>query len=122
MKRTISITIALIMVLSTILLAACGGGNSSSKTDLSDSKYVGTWKASTMALKGESEDLGAEWTLTLKADGSGEYVDEEGTTNITWELTSGGFKTKGDTKLTFTDDGDNIKCKIIGVDMIWEKQ
>lgn len=120
MKRSISAALTLLLVLSALLFAACGGG--SSKANLSDSKYVGTWKASAMALKGESEDLGAEWTLTLNADGSGEYVDEEGTTTITWELTSGGFKTKGDTKLTFTDDGDNIKCKIIGVDMIWEKQ
>ena len=55
-------------------------------------------------------------------DGTGEIVDEEGTSKVTWELTSNGFKTKGDTKLTFTDDGDRIKTKVIGVDLIFEKQ
>ena len=120
MKRTISIVVVLLMLLSVLLLAGCGGSGSSA--DLSDSKYVGTWKATTMELKDESEALGDEWILTLKEDGTGQFVDSESTQNITWELTSDGFKTKGDTKLTFKDDGDNIKTKIIGVDLIFEKQ
>ena len=49
-------------------------------------------------------------------------VDKESTSNITWELTKEGFKTKGDTKLTFTDDGDNIKTRLLGVDLIFERQ
>ena len=121
MKRTLSIAVALLMVLSVFLLAGCGGSGGSS-ADLSDSKYVGTWKATTMALKDETEPLEGEWILTLNADGTGQFVSEEETSNITWELTSDGFKTKGDTKLTFKDDGDNIKSKVIGVDLIFEKQ
>ena len=120
MKRTISAAVIVSIIMSMLLLASCGGNSSSA--DLSDSKYVGTWKATTMALKDESESLDHEWTLTLKEDGTGQFIDEEGTNDITWELTDSGFKTKGDTKLKFTDDGDNIKTKIIGVDLIFEKQ
>ena len=114
------IAVILTMILSMVLLSGCGG---SSSTDLSDSKYVGTWKASTMALMDESETVNGEWILTLNGDGTGQFVDdEEGAKDITWELTDNGFRTKGDTKLKFTDDGDNIKTKIIGVDLIFEKQ
>lgn len=92
------------------------------KVDLSDSKYVGTWKATTLALKDESEELGASYVLTLNGDGTGQFVDAENISYITWELTEDGFRTKGDTKLRFTDNGDNIKTNIIGVDMIFERQ
>ena len=119
MKRTISISVILLMTTLMFLLTACGGNSS---TDLSDSKYVGTWKASTMSLKDESESLSEEWTLTLNGDGTGQFVSTEETTDITWVLTDSGFKTKGDTKLKFTDDGDNIKTKILGVDLIFERQ
>jgi predicted small lipoprotein YifL len=119
MKKIFSITVMLLMVTVILLLAACGG---SGKTDLSDSKYVGTWKAEKMALKDESEELSGEWILTLNGDGTGKSVSEGETTSITWELTDGGFRTKGDTKLKFKDDGDNIKTKILGVDLVFKKQ
>ena len=122
MKRIISIAVVLLMIMSVLLLAGCGGSGSGSSADLSDSKYVGVWKATNMELKDDSEALDTEWVLTLNGDGTGQFVSEEETSNITWELTSDGFKTKGDTKLTFKDDGDNIKTKIIGVDLIFEKQ
>lgn len=109
------------MVFSVLFLAACGGGSSSSE-DLSDSEYVGTWKATSMAVGDESEAVDEEYTLTLNADGTGEFVSIEGTSNITWQLTSDGFKTKGDTKLTFVDDGDNIKAKISIAELIFERQ
>ena len=123
MKRKGLTLIICMMLVFTFLFTACGGGgNSGGDVDLSSSKYVGTWKASHVALKDDTEALDALWTLTLNGDGTGTYVDEESTSNITWELTSNGFKTKGDTKLTFTDDGDNIKTKIIGVDVVFVKQ
>ena len=122
--RKLTIAAVAVLVVALLGLAACA---SSSSKDLSNSKYVGTWKATTVQLKGETGDLDAEFTLTLKGDGTGTYLskDENGqdeTTDIKWELTNNGFKTTGGTKLTFTDDGDNIKTKIIGVDIIFEKQ
>ena len=122
MKKIISIAIAALMILSTIALTACGGGGGSK--DYSDSKYVGTWKASTVALADESGELEGEYFMTLNADGTGELTGAEGEdpTTFTWEPTSGGFKTKGDMKLKFTDDGDNVKVTLLGVDLIFEKQ
>ena len=125
MKKRIAILLSLLMVL-TFSLAACGGG--SGDADLSDSKYVGTWKAESVSIGEDAGDLdGGVFTLTLNGDGTGTFdsVGDDGTeetSDVTWELTSDGFRTKGDTKLKFTDDGDNIKTKIIGVDLIFEKQ
>lgn len=122
--KKFTIAAVAILVVALLGLAACG---SSGSKDLSNSKYVGTWKATTMQLKGETGELTAEFTLTLKGDGTGQYYSkaEDGTeekTDVKWELTNNGFKTTGDTKLTFTDDGNNIKTKIIGVDLIFVKQ
>lgn len=122
MKRLIAFAIAVIMLVSVLSLAACGGGSGKSSENLADSKYVGTWKATTMALKDESEALGSEWTLILKEDGTGQSIDEEGEHEITWELTKNGFKMTGDGNVTFTDEGDNIKTKVLGVSIILERQ
>lgn len=119
MKRAASVAVILIMILSMLLLGSCG---SSKKADLTDSKYVGTWKATTMSLMDASEQLGQELILTLNGDGTGTLTDAESESGFTWELTNDGFRTKGDVKLTFKDDGEKIKTKIIGVDMFFEKQ
>ena len=58
MKRFISIALISIMILSALAFTACGGGGSSD-ADLSDSKYVGTWKAQSVNVgdgSGEIED------------------------------------------------------------------
>ncbi|MBR3124694.1 MAG: hypothetical protein IKF42_04585 [Mogibacterium sp.] len=119
MKKKIAILLSVAMVL-TFALAACGGGSSSE--DLSDSKYVGTWAADSLSFAGESGELDNTYTLNLNADGTGTFngVDEDGNddvSNFTWSLTSDGFKTKGDAKMTFKDDGDAIVTKILGAEL-----
>ena len=124
MKKIISLVLITVMAVSMLALVSCGG----EKEDLSDSKYVGTWKAVNMSLEDESEDFGeGQWTITLNDDGTGTCVavDEEGveeTTEFTWEPTDEGFKTKGDMKLKFTDDGEQIHAKMFGVSLNFEKQ
>ena len=118
MKKKLAILLSLAMVL-TFALAACGGGGSG---DVADSKYVGTWKADSASFIGESGDLDHEFVLTLNSDGTGTLTgtDEDGVeevSNITWSLINGGFKTKGDAKMKFVDDGDGIKSKILGADL-----
>ena len=120
MKKKIAILISLMMVL-TFALAACGGGGSD---DLSGSKYLGTWKAESVSVGDESGELGDEgsYTLTLNGDGTGTFVsiDEDGTeevSEVTWSETSDGFKTAGDVKLKFKEDGDAIVAKILGAEM-----
>ena len=124
MKKFVAISVSIIMVLSVLALTACGGGGSSE--DLSDSKYVGTWKGVEMTVADESEEFQDDIILTINGDGTGTLVgSEEGETeesSFTWEPTSDGFKTKGDVKMTFKDDGDKITSKIIGVTMVFEKQ
>jgi uncharacterized lipoprotein YehR (DUF1307 family) len=124
MKKFVAISVSIIMVFSVLALTACGGGGSSE--DLSDSKYVGTWKGVEMTVADESEEFQDDIILTINGDGTGTLVgSEEGETeesSFTWEPTSDGFKTKGDVKMTFKDDGDKITSKIIGVTMVFEKQ
>ena len=124
MKKIIAMAALVVLVFSALALTACGGSSnaSSSATDYSDSKYVGTGKPAELTLKDQSGEFDGEWTIVLNADGSGQSIDEEGTTDFTWKPTNDGFKTKGDSKLTFTDEGDNIKTKILGVNVIFEKQ
>ena len=69
----------------------------------------------------ESNDLG-EVTLTLLEDGTGHMDSAEDVSHFTWEEIDGGFKTSGDVKMTFKDEGEGIKANIIGVDLYFEKQ
>ncbi len=120
MKKKLAVLLCLTMVL-TFALASCGGSG-----DVSDSEYVGTWKASFMSLGEETGDFENNYTLTLNGDGTGTflYIDEDGTeeaSDITWSLTNDGFQTKGDTKLKFKDDGEGIKANVIGVDLHFER-
>lgn len=119
MKKYLVIALAAVM---TFMFAACGGGGNA---DLSDSKYVGSWKADTVAVQAESGSLEGEYIMTLNEDGTGtltgEDVGEDETSTFTWSPTNDGFKTKGDVKLTFTDDGDNIKASLLGVELIFTR-
>ena len=121
MKKKLAILLSLAMVL-TFALAACGGGGG----DVADSRYVGTWVTEELSFAGESEALENDFTLELKADGTGTFsgVDEDGVeevSNITWSLTDGGFKTQGDAKMKFKDDGDAIVTKILGAELRFTK-
>lgn len=119
MKRFLALTAIAVMILSALVLTSCSG---SSKEDLSDSKYVGTWKCVELKAAGESGELDEDWTITLNGDGTGvsEGGDEDG--EFTWSLTDNGFKTKGDVKLTFEDDGDRIQGDLFGAKLVFEKQ
>ena len=118
MKKGLALTLAAVMVLAALALTACGDDG----TDLSDSKYVGKWKAVEISLKDEKEELEEDWILTINGDGTGTIDDGEEVSEFTWEPTDEGFKTKGDMKLKFKDDGDNIKAKILGADLTFAKQ
>ena len=126
MRKHISIVLALMLVLSTFLLTACGGGSSNTE-DLKNSRYVGTWTTKGIEIGEDSEELEGEWLLVLNEDGTGTLSgslegEEEDPSEFTWKLVDGGFKSSGDVKATFKDDGDKITSKIIGVTMVFEKQ
>lgn len=117
MKRKTAVFLCIVMIASCVLLGACGG-----KQDLSNSKYVGTWKAESISAFGEESSLEGDWILTLNADGTATLEDGEEVSKCTWQETSDGFKLKGDAKMTFTDDGDGIKSKVIGVELHFTRQ
>ena len=120
MKRILSLTLAGVLVLSLLALAACGGGNE--KQDLSDSEYLGEWKADSMSLEDASEEIGDDWILTLNEDGTGTLEDGDDKSEFTWQPTDGGFKTKGDVKMDFKGDGEKIKGKILGADLVFVRK
>ncbi|MBR0382454.1 MAG: hypothetical protein IJH71_08465 [Eubacterium sp.] len=120
MKRLISISLIALLIMSAFVLTSCGSKDSD--VDLSDSKYLGTWKAKGISAGDESEELEEEYIMTLKEDGTGTLSGEDETSEFTWKPVDGGFKTKGDLKVKFVDDGDNIKTKILGVDLVFERE
>ena len=115
MKKMITVIACVLMVL---CLSACG-----EKKDVSNSKYVGTWKIDdTMSGYGETSETGSDWTITLNPDGTAVSVSSDSNDNCTWQETSKGFKLKGDLKLNFTDDGDGVATKFLGVELRFHKQ
>ena len=127
MKKTISYLLCVAVLVSCLALTACGGKKKSESADLSGSKYLGTWKTTGLSFMDNSEavdesnDL-SEVTLILLEDGTGHMDSPEEVSYFTWEEVDGGFKTKGDVKMTFKDEGDGIKASVIGVDLYFEKQ
>ncbi|MBQ7241454.1 MAG: hypothetical protein IJS35_01555 [Firmicutes bacterium] len=117
MKRKISLILCLLTVISCLAFTACG-----SKKDLSNSKYVGTWKCESMSLMEESEALEEDWTITLNPDGTGKSESEGEITDFKWTETDEGFKCSGDLKLKFTDDGEGVKTSFMKVDLHFTKQ
>ena len=122
MKRYISTALISIMILSAFAFTACGGGGGGSDADLSDSKYVGTWKAQSINVGDDSGEIEDRYLLIINADGTGTMTGDDGLNEFTWTPIDGGFKTKGDMKMTFKDDGDNIKTSILIAELIFVKQ
>jgi len=119
MRKRMGIILLALLVLSALVLSACGESGSA---DLSDSKYVGTWKAAGVSLGGESEELEDEVIMTLKEDGTGTITSGDETSTFNWKPVDHGFKTSGEMKTTFKEDGDHIKTSILGADLNFEKQ
>ena len=118
MKKSVAVVLCLLLALSCIVLPACG---SSGSKDVSNSKYVGTWKAVSMTLKDEVGEFDEETILILKPDGTATFSSENEESQCNWEETKDGFKLTGGAKMTFTDDGDGIKSKILGVELHFER-
>ncbi|GEM_PF-1516657 len=125
MRKTIIILALSMVAMLGILLTGCGGSSGGDGADLSDSQYVGTWKAVSMSIGDESEPYDETCNLILNGDGSGQIDDgADEVSPFTWELTDDGFKAKGDdVKMTFVDNGDGtISGKILGTRLNFERQ
>ena len=72
-------------------------------------------------MKDVSEEFDTEWTLILEADGTGKSISEDEESSFTWKTTDKGFKTSGDVKTEFVEDGDSITTKILGAELRFNK-
>ena len=133
MKKAMTAAAAALMILLVLALTACGGGGASGGSGGSSgggeseeepgSKYIGTWKAIYMSIGGVQQEPDGEWFLILNEDGTGTLdVKGQAPSAFTWEPTSNGFKASGEMKVKFTDDGDRIKTKVLGTEIVFEKQ
>ncbi len=119
MKKKTVLILGLILVLSFTMLTACGGGGSSE--DLSDSKYVGTWKAANMSLGEETGEFEDEVLLIVNPDGTGQMTQGDEVSEFKWTPKDDGFKVTGDVKTTFKDEEGGIVAKVIGVELHFVK-
>ena len=117
------------MILLMLALTACGssggggGNNGGANGEDTASKYVGTWKAVSLSVAGVQQEPDGEWFLIINEDGTGTLdVEGQAPSAFTWEPTSSGFKASGEMKVKFTDDGDRIKTKVLGTEIVFEKQ
>ena len=105
MKKLVNILCSALLVMSCVIMLGC----SSEKKDVSNSKYVGTWKAVSAEVMGQKmtpEEVfeGAEVILVLNADGTGTLQANEEPSAFTWVETSKGPKASGDVNVTFKED------------------
>ena len=123
MKKILAIVLCVILTGACLAcLSACG------KQDLSQSTYLGTWKATGAKFKGEDVDIKEALTsgdliITLNGDGTAVIDDADGISNAEWKETGSGIKLKGgsyNTKLTWT--GDSFDMSIIGFHLILTAQ
>lgn len=121
MKKNLALLLCIALLLSCTALAACG------KQDVSSSRYVGTYKAVSATMMGETvpaeEVFDYDVILELNADGTGRLTsgtEDDGT--FTWKETNEGVKTSGDAKLTLKDTGEGLDASVIGVHLLFVKQ
>ena len=124
MKKTAVLLLCLALAVSCLALTACGG--SSAPQDLSQSKYVGTWKAVDVSMgdkKETSEEVFSEgFTFELRGDGTATVTPADGDGACTWKETGSGIKTDGAMKLTLKDKDGGLDASILGVHVFFEKE
>ena len=124
MKKTMRKITGMLLGLSCAAMLGCS--NTGGKTDVSNSKYVGTWKVTSAEAIGESvsaEEMfkDGDVTLELNADGACKLTYTEGPTACTWTETSDGVKTEGDVSMTLKEEGTGLVGDIFVVKLHFEK-
>ena len=129
MKKTIIILAFAMAAMFCVLLAGCGssGGDGA---DLSDSKYVGTWKAVSVELKDKKADLDEaleeDFIIVLNEDGTAKISSEDGQEEAKWFENDKGFRVQGvdsETDLKINKDKNGrMVLSFVGVHLVFEKQ
>ena len=113
------VSVLCLLLIAGMVLCACGKSGSQ---DVSNSKYIGSWKAVTISFKDLTDDYTDECTLTLNGDGTAVFFIEGEETRCGWEETGSGLKLTGESKMSFTADGDALLFKIAGSELRFERQ
>ena len=117
MKKILAVFCCLAVIGACVLATGCG-------TDMSDSKYLGKWTATTgeySGIKMGVEDiLGGEFSFTLNADGTVDLkvIDQEESGK--WSETDNGIQIEGDEELTFQDVDGTLVLDYSGVKLTFE--
>ena len=108
----------LVVVLLTVLLAACGD-------KYADSEYTGTWKCVSGKMKGVSisaDKVTDEFNIILDEDGSAEAVIDGGSSQGEWEESGDGVTIKsGEDSLIFKKKNNKLVYRSKGVSLLFEK-
>ena len=121
LKKRIIAVICLVLT-ACLFFTACSSSKKEPQ-DLTNSKYLGTWKAVSASIGDTTDPYEDECILTLNPDGTAVFTSaEEDAAKCNWEETDKGIKLTGDSKLTFTDDGNGLTAKILGVKLHFEHQ
>ena len=125
MKKRIITALCLLMAVSCFVLVGCGSSSSSSSSapqDLTNSKYLGTWKAVSLTMGDKSGAIDQEMLLVLNADGTAAFTSENETDECKWQETSDGIKLTDGVSMEFKADGDALITSVFGTDLRFEKQ
>ena len=120
MKKALSILFVMVLTLSLVALAGCGGSSKPGEIP-ADSPYIGTWEAVRAEMLGEATDMaealeGDKWIITLKADGTVEETNGEEIETGVWSITDSGISMKIDGSkkaVKFTMQGDELTTKLV---------
>lgn len=125
-KRVFALVCGLAVAVACVLLVGCGGNGNT--TDLSESKYVGTWSGQKATFQDTEvtveEVLHGPFDMVLNADGTATVtMGEEESMTATWSETGSGIKIKGDDiNLEFKDKDGVLETSVIGMHFYLEKQ
>ena len=124
MKKFMNMLCSALLVLSCVVMLGCSSG----KKDVSDSKYVGTWKAVSAEVMGQKMTIeevleGKEAILVLNGDGTGTMDADGESSKFTWVETSEGPKASGDVNITFKENEDGLLVgDLMFAKLFFEKQ
>ena len=126
MNKALTILCVIAIAVSLVALAGCGAKKPGEIP--ADSNYIGKWTAVSAQFRGEAKDpnevFGGEYTLELKADGTGTLRSTNESSPLVWWITKDGIGTNVDNAekdMKYKADGDKLTGKIIGVEFTLEK-
>lgn len=124
MKKRFITALCLLMAVTCFVLAGCGSSSSSSAEpqDLTNSKYLGTWKAVSLAMGDKNGTFDQEILLALNADGTAVFTSEGENDACKWQETSDGIKLTDGVSMEFKADGDAMTTNVLGAELRFEKQ